>query len=101
MIAVKVTYTVHSHYVNANKELIQKFLSDFKKLDNSRFLYTVFQTTDEKTFVHLSQYKDKDIQETLLNTPSFIRFQKERDKNLVSEPQIEFLNCVGASKEVF
>ena len=39
MISVQVTYTVNDEYVNTNKELIQKFLKDFKKLDNSQFLY--------------------------------------------------------------
>ena len=101
MIVVKVTYTVEDAYVNTNKEVIQNFLADFKKLDETEFLYTILQTEDGKTFIHTSQYKNKEIQQLLLNTPSFLRFQEERDKNLVSEPQIEFLRFVGASKEVF
>lgn len=101
MIVVKVTYTVNNEYVTTNKEMIQKFLTDFKKLDNTQFLYSILQTEDGKTFIHTSQYKNKDIQQELLNTPSFLLFQKQRDKNLVSEPKIEFLNYVGASKEVF
>ena len=101
MIVVKVTYTVNDAYVNTNKELIQVFLTDFKKLDNTQFLYSIFQNEDGKTFIHTSQYKDKEIQKILLNTPSFLHFQEQRDKNLASEPKIEFLNYVGASKEVF
>jgi quinol monooxygenase YgiN len=101
MIVVKVTYTVNDEYVNTNKELIQAFLTDFKKLDQTQFLYSIFQTADGKTFIHTSQYKNKDIQQILLNTPSFLHFQEQRDKNLASEPTIEFLNYVGASKEVF
>lgn len=100
MIVVKVTYTVKDAYENTNKEMIQAFLADFKQLDNSQFLYTVLQTEDEQTFIHTSQYKNKDIQQTLLNTPSFLRFQKQRDENLASEPKIEFLKYVGASREV-
>ena len=101
MIVVKVTYTVNDEYVNTNKELIQKFLTDFKKLDSTQFLYSILQTEDGKTFIHTSQYKNKEIQQILLNTPSFLRFQEQRDKNLVSDPKIEFLSYVGASKEVF
>ncbi|MGJ1197395.1 hypothetical protein ACR777_14640 [Sphingobacterium spiritivorum] len=100
MIIVKVTYTVHDKYVNANKERIQDFLADFKKLDNTQFSYAVFQKEDDKTFVHLSQYRNKDIQQQLLNTASFVHFQEQRDQNLDSEPQIEFLNLVGNSKDI-
>lgn len=101
MIVVKVTYTVNEEYVNTNKEMIQNFLEDFKKLDNTQFLYSIYQSIDIKTFTHTSQYKNKDIQQVLLNTPSFLFFQEERDKNLILEPIIEFLNYIGASKEVF
>lgn len=101
MIVVKVTYTVNDTYVNTNKEMIQAFLADFKKIDSTLFLYSILQTEDEKTFIHTSQYKNKEIQQTLLKTPTFLRFQEQRDKNLASEPTIEFLNYVGASKEVF
>lgn len=101
MIVVKVTYTVNDEYANTNKELIQKFLSDFKKLERTQFLYSIFQSEDGKTFIHTSQYKNKDIQQVLLNMPSFLHFQEQRDKNLASEPKIEFLKYVGASKEVF
>ena len=100
MIVVKVTYTVNDTYVNTNKELIQKFLTDFKKLDSTQFLYTILQTEESKTFIHISQYKNKDIQDILLNTPSFLHFQKERDKHLASEPKIEVPNFIGSSKEV-
>ena len=98
MIVVKVTYTVKDEYVNPNKEMIQAFLTDFKKLDGTQFLYSILQSEDGKTFIHTSQYKNKEIQQVLLNTPGFLRFQEQRDKNLASEPKIEFLNYVGASK---
>lgn len=100
MITVKVTYTVKGDYVNANKDAIQHFMTDFKKLDNTLFLYSVFQTEGGNTFVHLSQYQNKEIQQALLNTESFVQFQKQRDQNLTSEPQIEVLNFIGSSKEV-
>lgn len=100
MITVKVTYTIHEGHVSVNKQLIEAFLQDFRNLDNSRFLYTIFQKNDGCTFVHLSQYQDKAIQEELLKVPSFLQFQQERDKNLTGEPQIEVLNYVGASRGV-
>ncbi len=100
MIVVKVSYTVHDAYVNTNKEMINTFLADFKKLDPTLFLYSIFQSEDGKTFIHTSQYKNKAIQHILLTTPSFLRFQEQRDKHLVCEPTIEFLQYVGASKEI-
>ena len=63
MIVVKVTYTVTDEHVNANKELIQRFLADFKTLGQTQFLYSIFQSSDEKTFIHTSQYKNKEIQD--------------------------------------
>lgn len=101
MITVKVTYKVNDAYVSINLERIQNFLADFKRLDPAQFVYTVFQGTDSNTFIHISQYKNKEIQETLLNTPSFLYFQQQRDKNLVTEPVIEVLNHIGSSKDVF
>jgi hypothetical protein len=101
MIVVRATYTVNGEYADQNKEMVEAFLTDFKKLDSKQFLYSVFQMGDGKTFVHLSQYQNKGIQQELLNTPSFIQFQEQRDKNLLSEPQIEFLDFIGASRDVF
>lgn len=101
MIVVKVTYKVNDAYVSSNLERIQNFPADFKRLDPAQFVYTVFQGTDSNTFIHISQYKNKEIQETLLNTPSFLYFQEQRDKNLTTEPVIEVLNYIGSSKDVF
>lgn len=66
MIAVQVTYTVNDAYVNTNKEMIEAFLTDFRKSDGSQFLYSVLQTEDRKTFIHISQYKDRSIQDLSL-----------------------------------
>lgn len=101
MIVVKVTYAVNEAYISTNKEMIAKFLRDFEKLDNMKFRYTILQPEDPKTFIHLSQYKDKAIQEELLATVSFQKFQEERDKNLVSKPEIEFLNYIGSAADAF
>lgn len=101
MIVVKVTYKVNDTYVTANKERIQSFLADFVQLDNTQFSYTIFQGEDSNTFIHISQYKNMEIQHTLLNTSSFLYFQEQRDKNLIAEPVIEVLNYIGSSKDVF
>jgi quinol monooxygenase YgiN len=100
MIAVKVTYTINEEYISSNKQRIETFLQDFKKLNNGEFLYSVFQKNNGSTFVHLSQYANETIQQQLLNVPSFLAFQEERDKNLSAAPQIEMLKYVGASREV-
>ena len=101
MIIVKVTYSVKNEYVNDNKEMIQKFLSAFHNLDHDQFLYSVFQTGDQNTFVHLSQYKNEEIQHKLLHMDSFLQFQNKRDQNLVAEPSVEFLSFIGASRSIF
>lgn len=97
MIVVKVTYTVKEAYITSNKEKIQAFLSDFQQFDTSQFSYTIFEMEDKRTFVHLSQYENKAIQQALLAVPSFIAFQQSRDENLLSEPKIEFLELVGST----
>lgn len=100
MIVVQVTYTVNEAYVDTNKALIHTFLADFEKLDDTQFLYSILQTEDGQTFIHTSHYKHKEIQETLLNTASFLRFQEQRDKNLIAAPKIEVLQYMGASRPV-
>lgn len=99
MIAVKVTYTVNEAYVDTNKEMIAQFLKDFKALDNTQFVYSIFQAEDRNTFTHISQYRSKEIQEIVLHVPSFLRFQQQRDENLVSDVHIQPLGYVGSSRE--
>ncbi|MCF8453604.1 MAG: hypothetical protein K9G42_10395 [Pedobacter sp.] len=101
MIAVKVTYTVKESYIELNKEKISAFLKNFEDLDNSLFIYSVFQAKETNTFVHISQYRNEDIQHELLNIPSFVEFQKCRDENLETKPTIEILEYVGGSRELF
>jgi|SRR5690606_15651560 len=100
MIVVSVTYTVNKEYANKNKELIERFLHDFKQLEPASFLYTVFENPEGATFRHTSQYANKEIQQQILTLPSFVHFQEQRDKNLIAEPKIELFHYVGASKEV-
>ncbi|WP_257667050.1 hypothetical protein [Parapedobacter tibetensis] len=97
MITVIVTYTVKESYVSKNKENIAAFLEDFNRLDAERFGYTIYQKENKNTFVHISEYKDEIIQKELLNIPSFLSFQQQRDQNLEVEPTIEMLAIAGSS----
>jgi predicted helicase len=102
MITVKVTYTVHPAFVAQNQENINRFMNEFSSIDSDEFRYTVYLCGDGKTFVHLSQYQNEDIQKYLLDVPSFKLFQQQRDRSgLESAPQIEAMKVVAASHEVF
>ena len=102
MIIVKVTYTVKPDFVNKNKENIQLFMEDFQKLNANDFRYTIYSCEDGKTFVHLSHYKNEAIQKQLLEVPSFLSFQKQRDESkLELAPTIETMRLVSASTSIF
>lgn len=94
MFAVKVEYEVFPEYEGENRNRIQDFLKAFEGLDNSRFRYSVFQDRESKRFIHLSEYKDEEIQKELLSNPIFLKFQEERDKNLKEAPSVTWLDCV-------
>lgn len=98
MITVKVTYTVKPEFVGANKENINKFLSDFKKMNPSEFRYNVYLQDDGRTFLHFSTYKNEEIQKEILNIESFKSFQEQRDKSgLDNTHKVEILSYVGSS----
>ena len=95
MISVKVTYTVKLDFVNQNKKNIKKFLEDFRNLPG-QFNYDVYLMADGVTFLHVSSYQNKDVQQTVLNTPSFVEFQKERDlSGLNGTHTVEMIEQVG------
>lgn len=99
MISVKVTYTVKPEFVAKNKANIKIFLDDFNKLNTSDFKYEVFLCQDGITFLHLSSYKNEEIQNQILNVPSFKNFQKERDESgLNNSHTLEMLEHIGSSK---
>ncbi|MFY0481960.1 hypothetical protein ACI6PS_05085 [Flavobacterium sp. PLA-1-15] len=99
MISVKVTYTVKPEFVAQNKANIKIFLEDFNKLNASDFEYDVFLCQDGITFLHLSSYKNEEIQNQILNVPSFKNFQKERDESgLNNSHTLEMLEHIGSSK---
>ncbi len=98
MINVIVTYTVPKEFVDKNLVNIQTFLKDFNFLDQNQFRYQVLQTEDKNTFVHISKYDNKEIQNELLNIPSFLKFQKERDESCDDiQQKIEVLEFVRSS----
>lgn len=97
MIIVKVTYTIKAEYVQQNRENINLFMADFQKIRSNDFRYDVYLMDDGKTFVHLSHFKDQDIQKKVLAVPSFLEFQKQRDDSgLNNTHRVEVLNLVAA-----
>lgn len=94
MFAVKVEYSVFPEYEEGNKVRIKEFLKAFKELDQRRFRYSVFQEKESKRFVHLSEYQDEQIQQELLGNRVFLNFQESRDKNLMEQPSIVWLDCL-------
>jgi len=98
MISVKVSYTVKPEFVAQNKQNISVFLADFKKLVDKNFLYNVYLEEDGLTFLHISMYENEEVQQHILNIPSFLQFQKERDESgLNGTPKIERLTLIGSS----
>ncbi|MDM1556728.1 MULTISPECIES: hypothetical protein [Chryseobacterium] len=95
MINVMVSYTVKPEYVPVNKANIQKFLNDFKDLDQSTFEYKVFVKEDGVTFLHYSNYINEDVQHEVLNIPSFKEFQRLRDESGLNDShKVEFLQSI-------
>lgn len=95
MINVIVSYTVKPEFVSANKANIEKFLNDFKNLDQSTFEYKVFVKEDGVTFLHYSNYANEEVQHEVLNVPSFKEFQRLRDKSgLNGSHKVELLQSI-------
>lgn len=95
MINVIVSYTVTPEFVSANKAHIQKFLDDFKNLDQSTFEYKVYIKEDGVTFLHYSNYINEEVQHEVLNVPSFKEFQRLRDESgLNGSHKVEFLQSI-------
>ncbi|MCY0979349.1 hypothetical protein PGH12_08370 [Chryseobacterium wangxinyae] len=95
MINVIVSYTVKSVFVSEKKNNIQKFLNDFKTLDQTKFEYKVFVKEDGVTFVHFSNYENEEVQNEVLNIPSFKEFQRLRDESGLNDShKVEFLKPV-------
>lgn len=64
------------------------------------FRYTVY--TKENTFIHLSHFKDQDIQTAVLEVPSFKAFQSARDASgLIGAHHLEVLELEGTTGDIF
>lgn len=101
MIVYKVIYTVKEGFVKRNQENIRVFLADFKAMDTDSFRYNIYQKGDKRTFVHISHFKDEEIQQKVLNVPSFVSFQKERDASgLEMEPSIEEISPLDGTRNM-
>ena len=101
MITQTVSYTVKPDFVEMNKQNISKFLEDFRKLDPSDFRYNVYLQNNGVTFVHLSTYRNEEIQTKVLNVESFKFFQKERDESGINNThKVDVLSFVGSSFDV-
>lgn len=95
MINVMVSYTVKPEFVSTNKANIQKFLNDFKNLDQSTFEYKVFVKEDGVTFLHYSNYINEEVQHEVLNVPSFKEFQRLRDESGLNDShKVELLQSI-------
>ncbi len=95
MINVIVSYTVKPEFVSANKANIEKFLNDFKNLDQSTFEYKVFVKEDGVTFLHYSNYANEEVQHEILNVPYFKEFQRLRDESgLNGSHKVELLQSI-------
>ena len=100
MIIVKVSYTVQSAFAQKNQENINRFMLDFKRLTTNEFRYVSYLCEDGRTFVHLSHFKNEEIQHQLLQVPSFKEFQLQRDQRLEMQPKIEYLSAVASSEDL-
>ena len=101
MINVIVSYQVKPEFVTENKSNIENFLKSFKNLDNEKFNYSVFLNNDGVTFTHISNYQDEHIQKEVLNTPTFLEFQKKRDDSgLNNSHQVQVLEYIGSTNNI-
>ena len=102
MISVKVTYTVKSEFVLKNQENINSFMEDFRKLNSNDFRYIAYVGDDGKTFIHLSMYKNEEIQKQVLDIESFKLFQQQRDESgLEGSHNVEMMKLVASSFDIF
>src|SRR5262245_12091618 len=101
MKVVKVTYTVRPGFVPMNQENIDLFMNDLKVL-NTGIRYAVYLGNDGKTFHHVAAYTSDDEQKLLLELPSFVKFQQQRDDSgLEAAPTIETVKWSSFSYDLF
>ena len=98
MITVKVTYGVKEEFKAQNKANIELFMKDFEAFKSSDFSYDVYTLDDTTTFIHISRYTSADIQQQVLNTPSFMEFQRQRDESGLIKPHtVQMLHAIAST----
>ena len=102
MKTVKVTYKVKSSFVTQNQTNIQAFIDDLYRINHPELRYVVYLGEDGQTFTHLATYASNQAQQVLLQLPSFLSFQQQRDASgLESDPWIEQMHPVASSYPLF
>lgn len=102
MIAVKVTYRVKPEFVAKNWENIRQFMADFKQIQHIGFSYNVYLLEDSVTFLHLSHFKNDEVQKQVLDVASFKLFQRQRDESGLNHThKIDIMQTVAVSAPVF
>ncbi|ASZ15117.1 ankyrin repeat domain-containing protein [Chitinophaga pendula] len=102
MQAVKVSYTVQPSFVAQNQANIAVALEELRQQNNPDIRYHVFLDPDGQTFHHLAIYRGPEVAKALLEMPSFLEFQRQRDESgLVAPPQITPLSWVNGSFDPF
>lgn len=102
MIIVKVTYTVKSEFVLKNQENINSFMKDFRKLNSADFRYIAYVCGDGNTFMHLSMYKNEDIQKQVLALNRLNHFNgKGMKAGLKVLTKVEMMKLVASSFNIF
>jgi hypothetical protein len=74
----------------------------YGEINNPDLRYAAYLGNDGKTFMHFALYENDDVQKMLLQLPSFISFQQQRDESgLEVEPKIEMMSLVASSFPIF
>jgi hypothetical protein len=99
---VRVHYTAKEYYVNKNCENFAQVMEELRTLNNPGIKYSVYKMEDGKTFMHLAQYENEEMQKIHNALPSFKKFTSElMAKGLETQPFAENPTLVGSSYDIF
>jgi hypothetical protein len=102
MIAVRVHYTVRPEYTPTNQANIQAVIAELQALANPDIRYAAYLAAGWPDFSHVAMFATPEARGVLGQTDSFKKFQSElKASGLVSPPDAQPLEMVGASWEVF
>src|SRR5690606_41530168 len=98
MIHAIVSDHLNPKFIRQNIAKNAKFFKNLQDFDQSQFKYSVLLHADGQTFTHISHYEDVAMQEQILNDPSFLNFQKQRDDSGLEEsPKVQVLEYIGSA----